>query len=132
MMAQCFGYRSSRMAIAALLILTAAATSTAVAAESGTRQPIELSYLGNAGWQIKAANKVILVDPYITEFRHDGSDSRRAGDSRRLTANEDRRTGLFRAYPAELSPTGSCGPQVAGHSSSNPPGCSVAGASGAG
>lgn len=66
--------RSPRMAIAALL-LGAAATSTGLAASPGTRQPIELTYLGNAGWQIEAAGKVILVDPYITEFRTDRSDS---------------------------------------------------------
>lgn len=75
-MAKHFDYLSFRMAIATVLLLAAAATSTGVAAASGTRQPIELTYLGNAGWQIKAANKVILVDPYISEFRHARSDSR--------------------------------------------------------
>lgn len=73
-MARHFGYRFRR-ASATVLLLAAAATSTGVAAQSATRQPIELTYLGNAGWQIKAANKVILVDPYISEFRPDRSDS---------------------------------------------------------
>jgi L-ascorbate metabolism protein UlaG (beta-lactamase superfamily) len=32
------------------------------------REPVTLTYLGNAGWQIEAAHKIILVDPYLSEF----------------------------------------------------------------
>jgi L-ascorbate metabolism protein UlaG (beta-lactamase superfamily) len=40
--------------------------STALAA--APREPVTMTYLGNAGWQIEAAHKVILVDPYLSEF----------------------------------------------------------------
>ena len=32
------------------------------------REPVTITYLGNAGWQIEAAHKVLLVDPYLSEF----------------------------------------------------------------
>jgi L-ascorbate metabolism protein UlaG (beta-lactamase superfamily) len=32
------------------------------------REPVTFTYLGNAGWQIEAAHKIILVDPYLSEF----------------------------------------------------------------
>ena len=32
------------------------------------REPVTITYLGNAGWQIEAAHKIILVDPYLSEF----------------------------------------------------------------
>ena len=32
------------------------------------REPVTMTYLGNAGWQIEAAHKIILVDPYLSEF----------------------------------------------------------------
>ena len=30
---------------------------------------VQLTYLGNAGWQITDGNTSVLVDPYITQFR---------------------------------------------------------------
>jgi L-ascorbate metabolism protein UlaG (beta-lactamase superfamily) len=37
--------------------------------QAGTaREPVTFTYLGNAGWQIEAAHKIILVDPYLSEF----------------------------------------------------------------
>jgi L-ascorbate metabolism protein UlaG (beta-lactamase superfamily) len=32
------------------------------------REPVTITYLGNAGWQIEAAHKTILVDPFLSEF----------------------------------------------------------------
>jgi len=32
------------------------------------RETVTLTYIGNAGWQIEAAKKVILVDPYLSQF----------------------------------------------------------------
>jgi len=34
------------------------------------RTEIELTYLGNAGWQITDGKTVVLVDPNLTQFRH--------------------------------------------------------------
>jgi L-ascorbate metabolism protein UlaG (beta-lactamase superfamily) len=34
------------------------------------RTEIELTELGNAGWQITDGKTVVLVDPYLTQFRH--------------------------------------------------------------
>jgi L-ascorbate metabolism protein UlaG (beta-lactamase superfamily) len=31
---------------------------------------VQLTYLGNAGWQITDGKTFVLVDPYITQFRH--------------------------------------------------------------
>jgi L-ascorbate metabolism protein UlaG (beta-lactamase superfamily) len=44
------------------------------------REPVTITYLGNAGWQIEAAGKVILVDPYLTQFRNGGRDNRNTND----------------------------------------------------
>jgi ribonuclease BN (tRNA processing enzyme) len=34
------------------------------------RTEIQLTYLGNAGWQITDGKTIVLVDPYLTQFRH--------------------------------------------------------------
>jgi L-ascorbate metabolism protein UlaG (beta-lactamase superfamily) len=39
-------------------------------ANARERTEFELTYLGNAGWQITDGKTVVLVDPYITQFRH--------------------------------------------------------------
>jgi L-ascorbate metabolism protein UlaG (beta-lactamase superfamily) len=31
---------------------------------------VQLTYLGNAGWQITDGKTLLIVDPYITQFRH--------------------------------------------------------------
>ena len=33
------------------------------------RESVEITYLGNAGWQISDGKVVVLVDPYLSEFR---------------------------------------------------------------
>jgi L-ascorbate metabolism protein UlaG (beta-lactamase superfamily) len=35
---------------------------------AASRELVTLTYLGNAGWQIEAAHKIILVDPFLSEF----------------------------------------------------------------
>lgn len=37
--------------------------------QAPARIPIQLTYLGNAGWEITDGRTVILVDPFITQFR---------------------------------------------------------------
>ena len=39
-------------------------------AKAPSREPLTLSYLGNAGWQIEDGQPVIIVDPYVSQF-HD-------------------------------------------------------------
>jgi L-ascorbate metabolism protein UlaG (beta-lactamase superfamily) len=46
-----------------------------VAAAATPRESVTLTYLGNAGWQIEAAHKTILVDPYLSEFRDQTQES---------------------------------------------------------
>ena len=41
---------------------------SSVYAAAAPREPVTITYLGNAGWQIEAAHKVVLVDPYLSEF----------------------------------------------------------------
>ena len=39
------------------------------------RETVTITYLGNAGWQIEAAHKIILVDPYLSEFGPEPDDN---------------------------------------------------------
>ena len=39
------------------------------------RRAVEITFLGNAGWQIDDGKTVILVDPYLTEFRKDRAET---------------------------------------------------------
>jgi len=34
------------------------------------RQPITLTYVGNAGWRIEDGRTTIIVDPYVSQFEH--------------------------------------------------------------
>jgi L-ascorbate metabolism protein UlaG (beta-lactamase superfamily) len=54
--------------LALLAALTLVGTALA-ASQPEPRRPIEISYLGNAGWQITDGKVVILVDPNLSEFR---------------------------------------------------------------
>jgi L-ascorbate metabolism protein UlaG (beta-lactamase superfamily) len=54
---------------AALLVLSN--PSYADPSNIGQRRPLEITYIGNAGWQITDGKTVILVDPYLSEFRKD-------------------------------------------------------------
>ena len=41
--------------------------------EDGTgRPPLELKYLGTAGWEISDGNVVVLIDPYISRLKYGG------------------------------------------------------------
>lgn len=44
--------------------------SSLIAASAPARIEISLTYLGNAGWQITDGRTVLIIDPYITQFRH--------------------------------------------------------------
>src|SRR3569833_2530450 len=48
------------------LLLLAACAHSAPAAPTPPREPIALTYLGGAGWQLDAAGKTILTDPYFS------------------------------------------------------------------
>jgi L-ascorbate metabolism protein UlaG (beta-lactamase superfamily) len=56
-------------------------TLSASAGEPEPRPSVQIAYLGNAGWQIDDGEKVILVDPFITEFRP-------RKDSQQITADD--------------------------------------------
>jgi L-ascorbate metabolism protein UlaG (beta-lactamase superfamily) len=63
--------RLAAAALAALALLAAAPATPAVPAAPAApaaRQPVKLTYLGNAGWQIEDGRTVILVDPYLSQF----------------------------------------------------------------
>lgn len=64
-----------RRLTARVLVMAALAliSLSSFAAASKSRHPVELTYLGNAGWQITDGKTVILVDPYISEFRNGGN-----------------------------------------------------------
>ncbi len=53
------------MTLVAALLLLAACSAPAHPA-SPVRSPIILTYLGVAGWQIEAAGKVVITDPYLS------------------------------------------------------------------
>jgi len=55
---------------AILLAALALAGSALAASDAESRRPVEISYLGNAGWQLTDGKVVILVDPYLSEFRN--------------------------------------------------------------
>jgi len=49
--------------------------SDAVVTKAEARQPITITYLGNAGWQIEDGKTTILVDPFLSEFRKNRTDT---------------------------------------------------------
>ncbi|MBX9928139.1 MAG: MBL fold metallo-hydrolase [Gemmatimonadaceae bacterium] len=61
-----------RLALSALSLLVASDTSaqgTGAAASPLAAGAIRLTYLGNAGWEITDGKRVVLVDPFLTQFR---------------------------------------------------------------
>jgi L-ascorbate metabolism protein UlaG (beta-lactamase superfamily) len=59
------------------LVLAASATlvlaqtpSPSKGANAREQTEVQLTYLGNAGWQITDGKTIVLVDPYLTQFRH--------------------------------------------------------------
>ncbi|HEX5207256.1 MAG TPA: MBL fold metallo-hydrolase [Steroidobacteraceae bacterium] len=61
----------------AALFLTGSALAQPFA---NARRPIEITYLGNAGWKITDDKVVILVDPYLSEFRKNAPAEQMTGD----------------------------------------------------
>lgn|GEM_PF-5892508 len=45
------------------------------AATDGAKDPLKITYIGNAGWQIEDGKVTILVDPYLSEFKAQGTDN---------------------------------------------------------
>src|SRR5690348_11445658 len=66
--------------------LSAAPTASAVTLEP--RQPIKITYLGNAGWQIEDSKNTILVDPYLSEFKAQGTDNPQITEDDPIAARE--------------------------------------------
>lgn len=56
--------------LASLVCAKASAQSPTSASAAGALKPgeVRLTYLGNAGWEITDGRKVILVDPFLTQF----------------------------------------------------------------
>lgn len=50
------------------------------APKAPARPAVEITYLGNAGWQISDGKLVILVDPWLSEFRKKPPDEQLTGD----------------------------------------------------
>lgn len=66
--------RPGALAYVALALLACCLASCSARA-AAPREPVTLTYLGNAGWQIEAAHKIILVDPYLSEFGPEPDDN---------------------------------------------------------
>lgn len=47
---------------------------------ANARRPVAITYLGNAGWQISDGKVVILIDPYLSEFRKNAPTEQLTGD----------------------------------------------------
>jgi L-ascorbate metabolism protein UlaG (beta-lactamase superfamily) len=59
-------WRCGGWALAALAVLPGGGVRAAAAAAAGT---LCVTYLGNAGWEISDGRHVVLVDPYLSQFR---------------------------------------------------------------
>jgi L-ascorbate metabolism protein UlaG (beta-lactamase superfamily) len=57
------------LAACATLVL-AQTPSPSNGANAREKTEVQLTYLGNAGWQITDGKTIVLVDPYLTQFRH--------------------------------------------------------------
>ena len=77
----------------AVLLLLACSCSTLKASETPRkREPLALTYLGVAGWQIESAGKTILVDPYFSRPTLDGPI---ASDPQAVAAHAPKRADLI-------------------------------------
>jgi L-ascorbate metabolism protein UlaG (beta-lactamase superfamily) len=61
-----------RRALLTLAVLPACSSAAARAPAPPEREPITLTYLGVAGWQIDAGDRTILADPYFSRPSDDG------------------------------------------------------------
>ena len=65
----------------ALFLAALALTGSAIGQPyANARRPVQITYLGNAGWQITDGRVVILVDPYLSEFRKNAPTEQMTGD----------------------------------------------------
>jgi len=58
-----------------ILLAAGLAATPLTAAAALARGSVNLTYLGNAGWRIDDGRTVIVVDPYVTQFRNGGKDN---------------------------------------------------------
>lgn len=64
-----------------IILAALALTGPALAySNADARRPVKITYLGNAGWQISDGKVVILVDPYLSEFRKNAPTEQLTGD----------------------------------------------------
>lgn len=75
------------------LALCACSSRPAPSKPAPAKAPIELTYLGVAGWQIESAGKTVLVDPYFT--RPADLDGVIASDPQAVAARSPRRADLI-------------------------------------
>lgn len=74
-----------RCAVALVLAGCLAPIASPGAAADPPRQPVHITYLGNAGWQISDGKVVILVDPFLSEFRKDRTDDQQVSTVDEIT-----------------------------------------------
>ncbi|MEJ2163660.1 MAG: MBL fold metallo-hydrolase, partial [Robiginitalea sp.] len=58
--------KKQRFGIKACLLITTLLAAVVVNAQN---QPLELTYLGTAGWKIKDGDLTVLIDPYISRIK---------------------------------------------------------------
>ena len=58
---------------------------------------IQLTYLGNAGWEVTDGKTVVLVDPYLTRFKINVPNDRMRSDDPRPSVTRDEIVGSDRA-----------------------------------
>lgn len=74
--------RLTRLSAPLTLLCASLALSVPAPAHStaAARRPLEITYLGNAGWQIAEGGIVILVDPNLSQFRKNAPAGQLTGD----------------------------------------------------
>lgn len=64
---------SIKLAMGFVVLLSLSLPTAHAGAQTGARDaPIQLTYLGTAGWEISDGNVVVLIDPYISRLKYGG------------------------------------------------------------
>jgi L-ascorbate metabolism protein UlaG (beta-lactamase superfamily) len=77
----------------AVLLVTLAAPAPRLGA-APKRAPLELTYLGTAGWEIKSGDTVLLLDPYYSRLPYPKDDARIAPDEAAVARHAPARASL--------------------------------------
>jgi L-ascorbate metabolism protein UlaG (beta-lactamase superfamily) len=64
----------------AMFLAALALADPSLAAQGESRRPLEVTYLGNAGWQFSDGRVVVLVDPFLSEFKKGAPTEQMTGD----------------------------------------------------